>query len=127
MPLVKINLRHGRTTTDKDRIAAAIHAALVDKLLIPADDRDQLFLEFDPENFRHTARFLGVSYSRQLLIIEITLIEGRDEEVRKSLLSEISANLVAAEVVTADDVFVVLTEISPANISFGRGLAQRAP
>lgn len=127
MPLVKINLRQGRTTSEKDRIAAAIHAALVDRLLIPADDRYQLFLEFDPENFRHTAQFLGVSYSPQLLIIEITMIEGRDEEVRKSLLSEIAGNLAAAEMVSADDVFIVLTEISAANISFGRGLAQRAP
>lgn len=127
MPLVKINLRRGRTASDKDMIGAAVHAALVAQILVPTDDRYQLFLEFDPENFRHTAQFLGVTYSPRLLIIEITMIEGRDEETRKSLLSAITANLVAAEVVSPDDVFIVLTEISAANISFGRGLAQRAP
>ncbi len=126
MPLVKINLRHGRTHSDKDAIGAAIHAAIVDTLSVPVEDRYQLFLEFEPENFRHTAEYLGLSYTAQLLIIEITLLAGRNEEVRKSLLSQITANLVAAESVSADDVFIVLTEISAANISFGRGLAQRA-
>jgi phenylpyruvate tautomerase PptA (4-oxalocrotonate tautomerase family) len=126
MPLVKINVRRGRTSSDKDAIAAAIHTAMVDRLHIPVGDRFQLFVEFDAENFRHTDEFMGVSYSDQLLIIEITMIEGRDEGVRRSLLSEITANLVAAQMVSADDVFVVLTEIGAASISFGQGLAQRA-
>jgi hypothetical protein len=34
---------------------------------------------------------------------------------------------VAAGVVRADDVFVLITEIGRANVSFGKGLAQRAP
>lgn len=127
MPLVKINMRRGRSSSDKDAIATAIHAALVDKILIPPDDRYQLFLEHDVENFRHTAHYLGMAYTANLLIIEITMIEGRGEETRKSLLSEITANLVAAGIVSGDDVFILLTEINAANISFGQGRAQRAP
>ncbi len=52
---------------------------------------------------------------------------GRDDELKKALLAEINRNLVAAGVVSGDDLFVLITEIGRANVSFGRGLAQRAP
>ena len=127
MPLVKINLRAGRTTEEKDAIAGAIQAALVENLGIPDADRYQLFTEYSPDNFRHTRTFLGLNYTDQLLMIEITFLAGRDDTIRKALLAAINRNLVTAGVVGADDVFVMITEIGLANLSFGQGLAQRAP
>ncbi len=127
MPLVKVNLLKGRSAEEKDSIAASIQAALVCTLELPEADRYQLFNEYDGESFRHTSGYLGMTYTDQLLIIEIAFVEGRDDAVKKSLLAEINRNLVAAGVVGGDDVFVLITEIGPANVSFGRGLAQRAP
>ena len=127
MPLVKVNLLAGRSTEAKDSIAASIQSALVSTLEIPADDLYQLFNEYDAESFRHTSGYLDLTYSDELLMIEITFLEGRDDEVKKSLLAEINRNLVAAGVVRADDVFVLITEIGRASVSFGKGLAQRAP
>ncbi len=127
MPLVKVNLLKGRSAEEKDAIAAAIQAALVSTVEVADENRYQLFHEYDAEDFRHTSRHLGMTYTDQLLIIEITVREGDDDEHKKSLLSEINRNLVAAGVVRGDDVFVLITEISGANVSFGRGLAQRAP
>jgi len=127
MPLVKVNLLKGRSADEKDSIAASIQAALVSTLEVPDADRYQLFNEYDVESFRHTGGYVGLTYTDQLLIIEITFLEGRDDEVKKSLLTEINRNLVAAGAVGADDVFVLITEIGRANVSFGRGLAQRAP
>jgi len=68
-----------------------------------------------------------MTYTDHLLIIEITVSEGDDDEHKQSLLAEINRNLVAAGVVSGDDVFVLITEVGGANVSFGRGLAQRAP
>ena len=127
MPLVKVNLLKGRSAKEKDSIAASIQTALVSTLKVPDADRYQLFNEYDGESFRHTSGYLGMTYTDQLLIIEITFLEGRDDEVKKSLLAEINRNLVAAGVVRDDDVFVLITEIGRANVSFGKGLAQRAP
>jgi phenylpyruvate tautomerase PptA (4-oxalocrotonate tautomerase family) len=127
MPLVKISLRSGRSSQDKDLIAESIQSALVTNLGIPQEDRFALFTEYDSDNFRHTGAYLGMTYSEQLLIIEITFLHGRDDEIKKSLLADINRNLVAAGVVRTDDVFVMITEIGMANISFGQGQAQRAP
>jgi phenylpyruvate tautomerase PptA (4-oxalocrotonate tautomerase family) len=127
MPLVKVNLLEGRSVEEKDSIAASIQAALVSTLGVPDEDRYQLFDEYDGESLRHTSGYLGLTYTDQLLIVEITLLVGRDDEVKKSLHAAINRNLVAAGVVGGDDVFVLLTEIGRANVSFGKGLAQRAP
>ena len=126
MPLVKVNLLKGRSAEEKDSIAASIQAALVSTLEVPDDNRYQLFVEYDRENFRHTSGHLGLTYTDQLLVIEITVREGDDDEHKKSLFAEINRNLVAAGVVGGDDVFVLITEIGDADVSFGKGLAQRA-
>jgi phenylpyruvate tautomerase PptA (4-oxalocrotonate tautomerase family) len=126
VPLVKVNLLKGRSAEEKDAIAASIQTALVSTLEVHDDNRYQLFNEYDGENFRHTSAYLGMTYTDQLLVIEITVREGDDDGHKKSLLAAIKRNLVAAGVV-GDDVFVLITEIGGANVSFGRGLAQRAP
>jgi phenylpyruvate tautomerase PptA (4-oxalocrotonate tautomerase family) len=122
-----VNLLKGRSAEEKDSIAASIQAALVSTLGVPDEDRYQLFNEYDGEDFRHTGGYLGLTYTDQLLIVEMTFLVGRDDELKKSLLAAINRNLVAAGVVRGDDVFVLITEIGRANVSFGRGLAQRAP
>ena len=43
------------------------------------------------------------------------------------LLSKINRNLVAAGGIGEDDVFVLISETGRSNVSFGKGLAQRAP
>ena len=126
MPLVKVNLLKGRRAEEKDAMAASIQSALVSALGVPEEDRYQLFNEYDAESFRHTSEYLDLTYTDKLVIVEITFLAGRDEKQKKSLLAQINRNLVAAGVVAADDVFVLITEIGPANVSFGRGLAQRA-
>jgi len=126
MPLVKTHLLSGRSVDDKRAIGDAVQAALVEVLGIPNEDLYQVFAEYSEANFRHTDAYLGLTYSDHLLLIEISFIEGRDDEMKKALLQAINANLVAKDLVDADDVFVIITEVGRANVSFGQGLAQRA-
>ena len=127
MPLVKVNLLKGRSVEEKDAIAASIQTALVSTLEVSDANWYQLFNEYDEESFRHTSGHLGVTYTDQLLIVEITIRKGDDDEHKKSLLAQINRNLVAAGVIATDDVVVLITEIGDADASFGKGLAQRAP
>jgi phenylpyruvate tautomerase PptA (4-oxalocrotonate tautomerase family) len=55
MPLVKVNLRRGRSAEEKDSLAASIQTALVSTPEVPEADRYQLFKEYDGESFRHTS------------------------------------------------------------------------
>jgi phenylpyruvate tautomerase PptA (4-oxalocrotonate tautomerase family) len=126
MPVATFNLRKGRTAESKRKMADAVQAAIVDKLNVPDEDRYQLFREYDKDDFIHTPGYLGISYSSQLLVLEVTFIHGRPDETKKALLDDINRRLVATGEISADDVFIVLHEVGRANVSFGRGLAQRA-
>jgi phenylpyruvate tautomerase PptA (4-oxalocrotonate tautomerase family) len=127
MPLVKVNLLKGHSAEEKDSIAAAIQTALVSTLDVSEANRYQLFNEYDGENIRRPNGSLGITDPGQLLVIEITVREGDDDELKKSLLAEVNRNLVATGVVGGDHVFVLISEIGDADVSFGQGLAQRAP
>src|SRR5262245_48162395 len=70
--------------------------------------------------------FLGLNYSDDLIILEITFISGRPREKRLALLKALNDGVVAAAGISPDDLLITLYETPGENISFGRGLAQRA-
>jgi phenylpyruvate tautomerase PptA (4-oxalocrotonate tautomerase family) len=127
MPLAKIHIRRGRPPETKRAIADAVQASLIATLGIPEADRFQLIQEYEDEHFIHTSAFLDLTYTRDLLMIEIAFIEGRSDDVKKALLADLNRRLVETAGVRSDDVFVSMYEIGAASVSFGRGLAQRAP
>jgi hypothetical protein len=56
----------------------------------------------------------------------LTFISGRPKETRLALLKELNERIVAEAGISPDDLLIMLYEIPGENISFGRGLAQRA-
>ena len=127
MPLAKIHVVEGRY--DEARIAkvsAAIQAALMNTLHVPADDFFQLMFELPKGRFLHTASFVGMRYSDDLIILEIGFIQGRPRETRLALLKDINTRVAAAAGVSPDDMMIMLYELPGENISFGQGEAQRA-
>jgi Tautomerase enzyme len=53
-------------------------------------------------------------------------ISGRPKEKRLALLKALNDQIVAAAGISSDDLLITLYETPGENISFGRGLAQRA-
>src|SRR6185312_6792138 len=79
-----------------------------------------------PHRFVHTSSFLGLTYSEDFILLELTFIAGRPKETRLALLKELNERIVAATGISPDDLNVLIYELPGENISFGRGLAQRA-
>jgi phenylpyruvate tautomerase PptA (4-oxalocrotonate tautomerase family) len=127
MPLAKIHIRKGHPVERKRAIADAVQASLIAVLEIPEQDRFQLIQEYEDDHFIHTDAFLDLTYTRDLVMIELAFMEGRSDDLKKALLADLNQRLVATADVRPDDVFVAIYEVPPANFSFGRGLAQRAP
>jgi len=73
-----------------------------------------------------TPSFLGLNYSDDLIVLEITFISGRPKEKRLGLLKALNDAVVAAAGISPDDLMIAFYEVPGDNISFGRGLAQRA-
>ncbi len=90
---------------------------------IPPEDFFQVIHVLPRSRFLHTPSFLGLTYSDDLIVLEVTFISGRPKEKRAGLLND---GAVSAAGISPDDLLITLYETPGENISFGRGLAQRA-
>jgi Tautomerase enzyme len=127
MPVAKIHLLEGQYSKARlDKVSNAIQKALIAALDVPPDDFFQLVHVLPRDQFRHTPSFLGLIYSDDLILLEVTFISGRPKEKKLQLLKTLNAGIVAAAEISPDDLMITLYETPGENISFGRGLAQRA-
>ena len=127
MPLAKIHVAKGRYDQNRiTKVSSAVQAALMNTLRVPPEDFYQLIFELPENRFLHTPSFVGMDYSDDLIVLEISFIQGRSKEVRLALLKDINARVAAAAGVSPDDMLIVLNEVPGENISFGQGEAQRA-
>ena len=127
MPLAKIHVLEGRYDEQRlDKLSAAVQESLIAVLKIPPDDFFQIIDELPRTRFRHTPSFLGLKYTDDFIVLEITFIAGRPKETRLALLKELNARIVAGTGISPDDLMIMLGEGPGENFSFGRGLAQRA-
>src|SRR5271163_3140771 len=127
MPLAKIHLLEGQYNEARlDKVPGAIREALIAALGVPPEDFFQLVHVLPRSQFRHTPAFLGLRYSDDLILLEVTFISGRPKEKRLALLKALNQGLVAASGISPDDLMITLCEVPGENISFGQGLAQRA-
>jgi len=127
MPLVRISLLEGRSAEYKKKIGDVVHQAMVETINCPPQDRFQLITEHTKENFLCAPEYLGIPHTDDLIIIQITLNEGRTVELKKMLYQAIANGLNAAVSVSVQDVFISLVEVKKENWSFGNGVAQYAP
>jgi Tautomerase enzyme len=127
MPLAKIHVLEGRYDPDRmAKVSAAIQAALMNTLRVPAEDFYQLIFELPKNRFLHTSSFVGMHYTDDLIILDLTFIQGRPKETRLALLKDINGRVAAAAALSPDDMLILLHELPGENISFGQGEAQRA-
>jgi hypothetical protein len=127
MPLAKIHIVEGRYDDARiGKISDAIQAVLMNTLHVPAEDFYQLIFEFPKKRFLHTPSFVGMHYTDDLIILDLTFIQGRSKQTRLALLKDINNRITAAAGISPDNLMITLYEVPGENISFGQGEAQRA-
>jgi phenylpyruvate tautomerase PptA (4-oxalocrotonate tautomerase family) len=127
MPVAKIHVVEGRYDEARmGKVSNAVQAALMNTLHVPPEDFYQLIFELPKTRFLHTPSFVGMHYTDDLIILDVTFIQGRPKETRLALLKDINTRIAATAGVSPDDMLITLYEVPGENISFGRGEAQRA-
>src|ERR1700741_3397778 len=127
MPLAKLHLLEGQYDEARlGKISSAVQNGLISALGIPREDFFQIIHVLPKSQFRHTPSFLGLNYSDDLIVLVITFISGRPKEKRLGLLKALNDAVISAAGISPDDLLITLYETPGENISFGRGLAQRA-
>ncbi len=127
MPIAKIHVLEGQYDEARlGKVSTAVQNGLMSALGIPPDDFFQIIHILPRSQFLHTLSFLGLKYSDDLILLEVTFISGHPKEKRLGLLKALNDGVVAAAGISPDDLLITLYEVPGENISFGRGLAQRA-
>ena len=116
MPLVRIEVRAGRSPSAKKALLDAVHAALVEALQIPGDDRTQRLHELSSEDFE-----MPKSRSSAFVLVEVTMFPGRSREAKRHLYRAIVRNLNVLGV-ASQDVLIVLLEPAMENWGIRGGI-----
>lgn len=125
MPFVRIDLRKGKTTDYRQKVADVVYEALM-SVGVPEKDRFQVINEYDTDGLIYDASYLGINRSDDFIAIQITWNEGRNTEQKKTLYSAIAEGMNKAVGLRKEDVFISLIEVKKENWSFGNGEAQYA-
>ena len=127
MPVAKLHVLEGQYDEARvGKVSSAVQSALIRASRIPPEHFFQIIHVLPRNQFRHTPSFLGLKYSDDLIVLEITFISGRPKEKRLGLLKALNEAVVSAARISPDDLLITLYETPGENISFGRGLAQRS-
>jgi phenylpyruvate tautomerase PptA (4-oxalocrotonate tautomerase family) len=127
MPLVRIDLSKEKTQADGRAISEGIQAALVETFNVPGDDLFHVITSHAPRTeIVHAPSYLGIAYSDDLTLIQLTVSDTRNVEQKKQLFAKIAENLARKPGLRPDDIFISLVEVRRENWSFGRGVAQYA-
>lgn len=124
MPYVQISLLKGRSKESIRNISNSIHQALVEEFKIPEFDKFQVINELEDGNIIFPLEYLGIPHSSKIIYIHITAKSGRTVEMKKKLYAKIASYICGVEDIAKDDIFIVISENSEENWSFGKGEAQ---
>jgi len=87
MPLVRIDLRRGKSPAYKKAICDAIYKAMTEAFNVPENDRFMIVNEHDADNFVHAESYLGIFHSDDLVIIQITANDTRTIEQKQAFFA----------------------------------------
>jgi len=124
MPLVRIDLRRGKSAAYKRAICDAVYRALRETFTVPEEDRFFVVNEHDDANLVYSRNYLSIERGDDFVILQLTVSNTRSTEQKKALYARIVALLAENPGLRPQDVFISLLEVDVANWSFGNGIAQ---
>jgi phenylpyruvate tautomerase PptA (4-oxalocrotonate tautomerase family) len=127
MPLVQIHLMQGKSAEFRRRVGEIVYQIMVDTINVPPKDNFQIIAEHDQASLVYDPYYLNIPRTDGIVIIQITLNEGRTIELKKAFYKGLAEHLHTELGIRMEDVFISLIEVKKENWSFGNGIAQYAP
>jgi phenylpyruvate tautomerase PptA (4-oxalocrotonate tautomerase family) len=124
MPFVRIDLAKGKTASHRRAIGDIVYKAMTETINVPKDDKFQVITEHEPDDLNFPESYLGATYSKDIVFIQITLNAGRTVDMKKVFYKRIADDLHEQLKIRREDVIINLVEVAKENWSFGNGIAQ---
>jgi 4-oxalocrotonate tautomerase len=128
MPLVRIDVSKD-TSAERIRAAGqAVYGAMVEIANVPPHDRFQVVTRHAVDEIIYPEEgYLGIEYTRDIIIIQVTWVGGRSTDVKKKFYKRIADELHEKQGVRKQDVWISLVDSGREDWSFGNGEMQYAP
>jgi 4-oxalocrotonate tautomerase len=128
MPLVRIDLSKHAPPDRLSIVSQAVYGAMVEIANVPAHDKFQVVTRHSTDEIIYPDEgYLGISYSPDLIIIQVTWVGGRSTDVKKRFYRRIADKIHEKAGVRKEDVWISLVDSGREDWSFGNGDMQYAP
>jgi 4-oxalocrotonate tautomerase len=124
MPLVRVELPAGKPAEYQAAVGEAIQQAMHAALKVPLEERFHIFTEHAPADLVIDPTYLGIDRSADATVIQVTLNEGRDADMKSRFYRTLADGLRERVGLRPEDLVVNLVEVKRENWSFGNGNAQ---
>jgi phenylpyruvate tautomerase PptA (4-oxalocrotonate tautomerase family) len=126
MPLVQIHLVQGKPAEFCRKVGEIVYRTMTETINVPPRDNFQIITEHDRDSLVYDPDYLDIPRTDGIVIIQITLNDGRTLERKKAFYKLLAERLHQELGIRLEDVFINLVEVKKENWSFGNGIAQYA-
>jgi phenylpyruvate tautomerase PptA (4-oxalocrotonate tautomerase family) len=126
MPLVRIDLRQGKSPEYRRQIGDMVYRAMRETINMPEHDRFQVITDHPADGLLYDPSYLGINRTDGIVFIQITLNAGRTLGQKKALYARIAELLAKESGIRPEDVLISLVECAKEDWSFGNGIASYA-
>ncbi len=128
MPLARIDLNKDAPPERIRIISEAIYRAMIEVAAAPEHDKFQVVTRHaDDEIVYPEEGYLGLRYTRDLIIIQVIWVGGRSVEVKKKFYRQIADEIHEKANLRKEDIWINLVDDGREDWSFGNGEMQYAP
>jgi len=128
MPLARIDVNKDAPPERIKVVSEAIYNAMIDIAKVPLHDKFQVVTRHAADEIIYPNEgYLGLTYTSDLILIQITWIGGRSIEVKKKFYQRIADEVHERARVRKEDILISLLDSAREDWSFGNGEMQYAP
>lgn len=128
MPLVRINIAKSASAATVRAVSDVVYDSMIKVANVPANDKFQIITRHSEEELIYPAEgYLGVTYTPNIVFIQVTWNGGRSVEVKKAFYKSVAEGVAAKAGLRIQDVWISLIDVAREDWSFGNGEMQYAP
>jgi phenylpyruvate tautomerase PptA (4-oxalocrotonate tautomerase family) len=128
MPLVRIDLSKEVAPEVVQSVSDVVYDAMIEVANVPKHDKFQVITRHDSEELVYPAEgYLGVTYSPNIVFIQVTWNAGRTVDVKKAFYKAVAENIHAKTGLRKEDIWISLVSVEREDWSFGNGVMHYAP
>jgi Tautomerase enzyme. len=116
----------GKPAEFRRKVGEIVYQTMMDTINVPPKDNFQIITEHGKDSLVYDPEYLNTKRTDGIIIIQITLNEGRSVDLKKAFYKRLAERLHNELGIRMEDVFISLVEVKKENWSFGNGIAQYA-